>query len=145
MDPPDLVAGLPEPVRVIRTSSGVLAVREDLADAFLDAGFAPGDRPRPARADAVGKRPLGSVSAAGREFLVRRFHHGGLLRWLTGVRFASPRRPFDEWRLQAHLRELGVPTPAVVAARAQRAWPAGWRLDLATERVDDAVDLGELL
>lgn len=145
MDAPDLAAGLPERVRVVRASQGVLAVREELADAFLAAGYGPDDRPRPEAADAVGKRPLGRVVAGGREHLVRRFHHGGLLRWLTGARFASPERPFDEWRLQERLAQLGVATPRVVAARAQRAWPGGWLLDLATERVEDAEDLGRLL
>lgn len=123
----------------------VLVVREEWADAFLAAGYAPGDRPRPAVADAVGKRALGEIRTPAGSALVRRFQHGGLLRWLTGERFASPRRPFDEWRLQLRLTALGVRTPTVVAARAERAFPMGWTLDLATERVVGAVDLGALL
>lgn len=145
MDPKSLADGLPDGVRVIAGPRGVLAVREDVAEAFLAAGYAPHDRPRPARADAVGKRPLGEVRAGPRSLLVRRFQHGGLLRWLTGERFASPRRPFEEWRLQSRLKALGIASPAVVAARAERAGVFGWRLDLATERIVGALDLGVLL
>lgn len=145
MDPKSLVQGLPEDVAVIGGPRGLLAVRRDVADAFLAAGYAPGDQPRPGRADAIGKRALGEVRTAQGSALVRRFQHGGLLRWLTGERFASPRRPFDEWRLQLRLTSLGVRSPAVVAARAVRATPWGWRLDLASERVADAQDLGVLL
>lgn len=145
MDPKSLADGLPEGVRVISGPRGVLAVREDLAEAFLTAGFAPHDEPRPAQADAVGKRPLGEVRAGPHRLLVRRFQHGGLLRWLTGESFASPRRPFQEWRLQARLSDVGIATPAVVAARAVRAGALGWRLDVATERIAGALDLGVLL
>lgn len=145
MDPKDLVDGLPQGVRVHASDDGVFAVRADLEREFLAAGYAPGEVPHPERADAIGKRPLGLVRAEGRAFLVRRYHHGGLLRWLTGARFASPSRPFDEWRVHERLHELGVAAPRVVAARAVRAFPFGWTLDLATERVEGASDLGELL
>jgi tRNA A-37 threonylcarbamoyl transferase component Bud32 len=145
MDLETLAEGLPPDVRVIAGARGVLVVREDVAEAFLSAGYGPDDEPRPARSQSVGKRPLGLVRSGTRSLLVRRFHHGGLLRWLTGERFASPRRPFDEWRVASRLSERGMPTPAVVAARAVRAGVAGWRLDLATERVPDAIDLGVLL
>jgi tRNA A-37 threonylcarbamoyl transferase component Bud32 len=142
MDPKSLAQGLPEDVAVIGGPRGVLAVRLDLADAFLAAGFAPDDRPRPGGSDAIGKRALGEVRTPAGSALVRRFRHGGLLRWLTGERFASPGRPFDEWRLQLRLSSLGVRSPAVVAARAVRAAAWGWRLDLATERIAGSLDLG---
>lgn len=145
MDPKRLVQGLPEDVAVVGDARGLLAVRRDVVDAFLAAGYAPGDQPRPGRADAIGKRALGEVRTPGGTALVRRFQHGGLLRWLTGERFASPRRPFDEWRLQLRLTSLGVRSPAIVAARAVRTMPWGWRLDLASERIADAQDLGVLL
>lgn len=145
MDLESLADGLPQGVRVLAGPSGVLAVREDVAQAFLGAGYAPHDEPRPARSQAVGKRPLGELRCGSRVLLVRRFQHGGLLRWLTGERFASPRRPFEEWRVQSRLSERGVATPAVVAARAVRGVLPLWRLDLATERVPGALDLGVLL
>jgi hypothetical protein len=145
MDLERLADGLPQGVRVITGPRGVLAVREDVAEAFLRAGFAPHDEPRPALSQAVGKRPLGEVRCGSRSLLVRRFQHGGLLRWLTRERFASPRRPFEEWRVQSRLSERGVETPAVVAARAVRGGVPLWRLDLATERVSGALDLGVLL
>jgi len=145
MDLESLADGLPQGVRVIAGPRGVLAVREDVAEAVLRAGYAPHDEPRPARSQAVGKRPLGEVRSGSRTLLVRRFQHGGLLRWLTGERFASPRRPFEEWRVQSRLSALGVASPAVVAARAVRGGVPLWRLDLATERVPGALDLGVLL
>lgn len=145
MDSKRLADDLPGNVRVVIGARGVLAVREDWAEALLSAGYGPDDEPRPEVADAVGKRPLGVVRSGAQTLLVRRFQHGGLLRWLTGTCFASPARPFAEWRLQARLEALGIATPAVVAARAARRGLLGWELDLATERVTAALDLGLLL
>jgi hypothetical protein len=74
----------------------------------------------------------------------RRYHPGGLLRGLTGERFRDPARPVRELVVAAHLRAAGVPTPAVLAARARRAG-GGWRLEVVTRRVPRAVDVGWVL
>ena len=46
--------------------------------------------------------------------VVRHYTHGGLLRKLTGDRFAGSERFFEEVRVAEHLRAEGVNTPEVV-------------------------------
>jgi tRNA A-37 threonylcarbamoyl transferase component Bud32 len=145
MDLSSLLAELPGDLRVVRDRRGLLVVRTDLAEPFLEAGFGPSGRPRAAVSSAVGRRPLGELSVGQQSFLVRSFQHGGLLRWLTGDRFADPARPLRELLLQRELGRRGIDAPEVVAARAVRAFPAGWHLCLATRRVSAAADLGEFL
>jgi len=132
-------------VRVVASPRGWLAAREDLADSLLAAGMGPDGEPRLERIDLIGKRPLEGMAIEGEELVVRRYHHGGLLRWLTREVFRSPRRPFVELCLQHELERHGIHSPEVVAARAVRAWPLGWRLAVATRRVPDALDLGQAL
>ena len=124
---------------------GVLVVREAFAEAFHAAGFHAGRGEPPAVSDLAGRRPLGELVVGGERLVVRRFHHGGMLRWVTGHRFADPERPFRELVLSARLEELGVATPEVIAARARRARVGGWILDLVTRRVEGARDFAEWL
>jgi tRNA A-37 threonylcarbamoyl transferase component Bud32 len=132
-------------LRVVRAACGLLVARADVADTLLELGFGPDREPRLGPSELVGKGPLEELVAGGERLVVRRFRHGGLLRWLTGARFADPTRPFTELALQRELSRRGVRTPEVVAARAVRARPAGWRLLIATVRVPAALDLGQAL
>lgn len=135
-----VLARLPAGVEVIEGPRGVLAVRRDARDALLRAGFSPADRPRFTDADVAGRKPLGELCLGEQRLLVREFQHGGLLRAVSGRRFARPERPFEEMILAAELTERGISTPEVVAARAVRAGGIGWNLALVTRRVEDAVD-----
>jgi tRNA A-37 threonylcarbamoyl transferase component Bud32 len=98
-----------------------------------------------ATSDLSGRRPLLELPTTEGVLLVRRFSHGGLLRWLTGSRFSDPLRPFRELRTSRALAALDVRTPEVVAARARRAAGLGWRLDLVTRRVEGTIDLGRFV
>jgi len=144
MAPFPILARLPPGFRVLRGDGGVLALREDLASALLDAGFGPEGGERLVPSKLHGRSPLYELTAAGRRLVVRRFTHGGLLRFLTGSRFADPERPFREIVLAEALGARGVPTATCVAARARRRGPF-WRLDLVSERIEGVLDGGEIL
>ncbi|MHC4263966.1 MAG: lipopolysaccharide kinase InaA family protein [Planctomycetota bacterium] len=138
---------LPKGFELIRGRRGRLARADAVARALEDAGFAPdGDERELPASDVSGRHPLGQIECGSMRLLVRRYAHGGLLRWLTGERFADWSRPFDELRLADALRERGVRTPKVVAARAVRArLGVGWRLALVSERVENSTDLATLV
>ncbi|MBK7874731.1 MAG: hypothetical protein IPJ77_03105 [Planctomycetes bacterium] len=112
--------------------------------ALAAAGFGPRTNGALTASANVGRKPLYELVHGSEHFLVRRFSHGGLLRWVTGRRFRDPRRPFRELVLAERLRALGLATPEVVAARATRAG-LGWELDLVPRRVPDSIDLGHVL
>jgi hypothetical protein len=135
---------LPAGILVEEAPGGVLAgargLRRGPARAGLRAG---GGEARPS-SDLAGRRPLGELLAGDQRLVVRRFQHGGMLRWMMGRRFADPERPFRELVLSARLEELGIATPRVVA-RARGAPARGFALDLVTLRVEGAIDLAEWL
>ncbi len=79
-------------------------------------------------------------------WLVRRLTHGGLFAPLTGDRFlriGTP-RPFNELRLSQALRDLGVPTPPVLAAAVYRSGLI-YRGEVAREEISGAEDLSATL
>jgi len=141
---PPSIGPLPPGYRHEASPRGALALLASLAPRLRAVGFdLDGDGPlAPSRLR--GRRPLQELEVARERFVLRRFSHGGLLRWLTGARFLDPRRPFDELRLSCELIARGVRTPEVVAARARRTG-LGWRLAILTRRVEDSVDFGEVL
>lgn len=120
---------------------GLLAVRRSARRALASTGFALDSDGAAADSELGGRNPLAALQAPGESYLVRRFTHGGLLRWLTGRRFLDPERPFVEAHLSERLRALGLATPEVIAARAVRALAGAWRLDLVTRRVEGGRDL----
>jgi len=136
---------LPESYRLEASAGGLLAARRDLSPGLARAGFRLGGERRWPDSELRGRGPLGELALEGGSFLVRPFRHGGLLRWLTGARFADPTRPFRELILSAELRAKGIDTPEVVAARAERCAPFGWRLELVTRRLLGVRDGAELL
>lgn len=136
---------LPSHFELQRGERGALAVRRDAALELERAGFALEHDGLGRTAGLAGRHPVVLLGPPERELVLRRFTHGGLLRLLTGARFADARRPFLELELSERLRQSGVSTPEVVAARARRARFAGWELALVTRRVPQARDGGELL
>ncbi len=85
------------------------------------------------------------LPAAGVDVVVRHSAHGGLLAPLTGDRFRRPRAP-DELRLAWTLRQVGVPTPRVLAYALHPAFGRVlWRADVMTQRVPGARDLVDVL
>jgi len=85
----------------------------------------------------TGRAPARAVTIGGRNGVWRRNRHGGLLGDLQGDRYRSARRLADEISLSRQLRELGVATPQVLLALAQRR-TGFWRQNLVTEEVVDA-------
>jgi 3-deoxy-D-manno-octulosonic acid kinase len=120
------------------------AVRAEVERDLASAGFGPQSDGELRPSALVGRKPLWELSTRAGTFVVRRFSHGGLLRFATGRRFLDAARPFEEIRSAQHLERAGVPTPQIVAARARKAG-IGYELDLVTRRVEDAIDLGEVL
>jgi len=136
--PPDLAA-IPPGYRRIESARGRLVVADWAAAELERAGFTL-DSDGDLRASSLAGRKALAETADGR-ILVRRFTHGGLLRFLTGPRFRDPERPFAELALSTWLGDRGVLTPPVAAARARRAPLCGHELALATRRIAGARDL----
>lgn len=136
--PPDLAA-IPPGYRRIENARGRLVVADWAAAELERAGFTL-DSDGDLRASSLAGRKALAETADGR-ILVRRFTHGGLLRFLTAHRFRDPGRPFAELALSAWLAARGVDTPPVAAARARRARGFGHELALATRRIAGARDL----
>ncbi len=134
--------GLPAGYFVEESPDGVLAVHGDFAIPLLRFGYGPSSDGPLTPSTATGRQPLLEIALPEETLLVRRFRHGGLLRWSTGGRYLDPSRPFRELALSFALRRIGIPTPEVVAARARKAPLWGWELDLVVRRVPDATDLG---
>lgn len=136
---------LPGDYSVVESPGGVVAVRRELADAFARAGYGP-DHVGPLKpSDLAGRKPLFELRIDAERYVVRRFSHGGLLRWLTGARFLDAERPFRELVLADRLTRAGFQTPQVAAARARRSKAGGWRLDLVTRRVEGSANVAQAL
>ena len=79
-------------------------------------------------------------------WVVRHLSHGGLLAPLTGDLFFpfGLERPYNELRVAKRLREVGVPTPEVLAAVV---YPSGlmYRGDVARLEIPEARDLADCL
>lgn len=142
-----LLPDLPPAYEVLEGRNGVLACRAGWREDLLALGLGP-DGPAPTSSAEEGgphgstprgRLPVTFLEARGVELVVRRYHHGGVFRWLGRERFGDPARPFRELGLSAALIERGIPTPEIVAARAQRVRP-GWRLLIVSRRVQGAVD-----
>jgi hypothetical protein len=84
--------------------------------------------------------------ASGAGALVRRYHHGGALRYLTGDIFVTwPPRPFKELAVTEEARRRGVPTVEILAAGVERVWGPLYRGWLATRELEGARDLWAVL
>jgi len=140
-----ILAELPAGYFVEEAPGGVLAVEAGSAAALHSLGFGPETDGQLEASDLHGRRPLFEFRMGDERLVLRRFHHGGLLRWATGARFLDAERPFRELILADALAKSGIATPEVIAARARFAKGGGWYLDLVTRRVENSVDLGLVL
>ncbi|MFT7487029.1 MAG: tRNA A-37 threonylcarbamoyl transferase component Bud32 [Candidatus Paceibacteria bacterium] len=136
---------LPSGYFVDESPQGILALHVAVARAIHGTGYGPEHDGELCQSELSGRRPLFELEAEGERFVVRRFSHGGLMRWVTGERYLNPERPFRELILSDTLRRAGIATPQVVAARARPASGGGWYLDLVSRRIDGTTDLGFLL
>jgi len=94
-------------------------------------------------ASVYGRGDMRSLTLAdGTTVLFRRYHHGGLLRSLTGKWFFSwPPRPFRELSITEELRRRGFPTVEVYAACVERVGGPLYRGWLVTRQLEGAQDL----
>lgn len=140
-----ILAELPSGYFVDESPGGVLALHSDVARSLHETGYGPEQDGKLARSDLSGRKALLELNTAQDRFVVRRFSHGGLMRWITGERYIDPERPFRELILSSSLRRAGIQTPQVVAARARPALLIGWYLDLVSRRIEESIDLGFVL
>lgn len=129
----------------MRGRRGWLAFEVPARAVLAAAGFDPDGSERLPASELVGRAALGSIEAGSERWVVRRFHHGGLLRALGEHLFLDPARPFRELVLAERLRSAGLATPRVVAARAVRSLGLSWRLTLVSVRVEGLRDGQTLL
>ncbi len=145
MHAPKLTLELPPGYDVVESTGALLAVHRTSGARLLAAGFGP-DTDGPMRESSLaGRKPLFEITTGADRYLVRRFSHGGLLRFLTRARFRDPMRPFHELALAHELGRRGIATAEVVAARARSLRAGGFALDLVTRRIPDTLDLGFVL
>lgn len=145
MRPPFVLPDLPEGTHVVVTPRAVLACRPEAREDLERVGYGPESDGRRVVSDVAGRRALDQFDVDGRRYLVRRFLHGGLLRGLTGERFADPTRPFQELVAAHRLAVAGIPTAPVVAARARSLTGPGWQLEVVMPRLEGQGDLADLL
>jgi tRNA A-37 threonylcarbamoyl transferase component Bud32 len=136
---------LPPGYFVEEAPGGVLALSIDYARQLHGIGFGPEEDGELETSDLHGRNPLFEYDLGDERLVMRRYSHGGLLRWATGARFLDPERPFRELILGDALRRSHISTPLVVAARARPAMGGGWYLDLVTRRVEDSSDFGAVI
>ena len=100
------------------------------------------------RTQAGGRGGVAIIATPVGECVLRHYHRGGLVASLMGDRYlwtgADRTRPFAEFRVLAEVASLGLPAPAVVAARYCRRGLL-YSADLITRRIADASTLAECL
>jgi 3-deoxy-D-manno-octulosonic acid kinase len=100
------------------------------------------------RTQAGGRGGVAIIATPVGECVLRHYHRGGLVASLMGDRYlwtgADRTRPFAEFRLLAEVASLGLPAPAVLAARYCRRGLL-YSADLITRRIADASTLAECL
>jgi len=126
-----------------------LAVRRDwvaalpLRDMLAGAPIRSWGQPLPH--DYIGRASIDVLDTAAGALVAKALTRGGVLGPLLPDRFVNWRRPWAEALLAEQLSARGCPTPPVVVVRST-AGPGGLhRLELATARVEGAVDLLEAL
>lgn len=81
---------------------------------------------------------------AGPKLLVRQYQRGGLLRAVNRTRYLGPGRAIDEIRVCHEAARREVPVARAVGAILERR-PPFWLCWLASEEIEEAVDLGDYL
>lgn len=136
---------LPTGYFVDESPKGILVLHVDAARGIHETGYGPEHDGDLRVSELTGRRPLYELIVEGKRMVVRRFSHGGLMRWITGERYLNPERPFRELLLSDTLRRAGISTPQVVAARSRPARGWGWNLDLVSRHIPGTTDLGFVL
>ncbi|MBI2360404.1 MAG: hypothetical protein HYV04_16135 [Deltaproteobacteria bacterium] len=78
----------------------------------------------------------------GETALIRAYHRGGLVRYLTrSFFFTWPPRPFKELALTEQARRRGVPTPEILGACVDRVWGPFYRGWLMSRELEGGQDL----
>ena len=89
------------------------------------------------------------LSADGKRYVLRHYRRGGLAARLSTDHYAylgeDNTRPFAEWQMTYSLHRAGLPVPAPIAARYQRAGGITYTGDLITERLATVGSLAECL
>lgn len=125
----------------------MLVVREEL-EGFLGRGsFSGGGETAATASQFQGRSRLTAVTLAdGTSALVRAYHRGGMVRYLTRDLFCTwPPRPFVELATTERARQRGVSTLEVVAACIERTCGPFYRGWLVTRELARAKDLWEAL
>ena len=95
-------------------------------------------------AAAHGRGTICRLATPDGNLLIRKCHRGGLLRLINRDRYLTPRRPIDELRLCREAAARGVPVCSAAGAIVERRAPF-WLCWLATEEIEEAIDVGEYL
>ncbi|HEX6438136.1 MAG TPA: lipopolysaccharide kinase InaA family protein [Candidatus Binatia bacterium] len=117
-------------------------LRADVADQVQTDIFRGDNHPgQPSRF--AGRETLRSIALEnGENALIRSYHHGGVLRWITGrIFFSWPPRPFRELAITEELRRRGVPTVEVYGAGVEGIFGPFYRGWLITRELKGAYDL----
>jgi 3-deoxy-D-manno-octulosonic-acid transferase len=118
-----------------------------LLDAAWWAAQAGGGHPEGSRR--AGRGQVHFVTRAGREYLLRHYHRGGLMARISRDLFALQpvrrSRAMAEFSLLSDLRVRGLPVPVPCAARRTRHLLFWYRADILVERIPDATDVARLL
>ncbi len=89
------------------------------------------------------------LSADGKRYVLRHYRRGGLAARLSTDHYPywgeDNTRPFAEWQITYSLHRAGLPVPAPIAARYQRAAGVTYTGDLITERLAAVGSLAECL
>lgn len=100
------------------------------------------------RMQSGGRGGVAVIATPAGECVLRHYRRGGLVASVMGDRYlwtgAERSRPFMEFRLLADIARLGLPGPAVVAARYER-HGFFYSADLITRRIADAQTLAQCL
>jgi len=97
---------------------------------------------------ARGRGSVHYIKSAGRQFVLRHYHRGGLAARFSRDKYfwrsEQETRPFAEWQLTYRLHRAGLPVPAPLAARYQHDGMT-YTGDIITERLNTVGSLAECL
>jgi 3-deoxy-D-manno-octulosonic acid kinase len=139
-------------LRCVPIDDGQLCARADCADALAQevrrhgtlyawaASFPQGRAMQGRGVVYVAPLPQQALAVA-----VRHAWHGGLFAPITGDRFFPPTRAPREAAMAAYLRGAGIPTPEIIAYARYRTTMGLNRVDVASQYIADAWDLGAVL
>lgn len=129
-------------VKVVVEPARRLLLRADVADE-LEREMCTGSQHSGQLSRFSGRESLRTITLGnGENALIRTYHHGGLLGWITGKTFFSwPPRPFRELAITEELRRRGMPTIEVYGACVEATVGPFYRGWLVTRELKDSYDL----